>query len=311
MNNKIPIPFLHWAGGKTAYLLALLVSLFTTFCSGIIRHDTDENKYYELANQPQFDCVGLFFSKPDSAVGGSCVLIKKNYILTAAHCCFTSDYDTIRDNKGNLYYLPNNRRLVDAKDLEFNFNNKTVMGKKIILHPNYTDAVGDFDLAIIELEKPIDNIVLPELNNEKDELNFKVFGIGYGAFGIANRPETVNANNYRKIGGENTIDKILGHRHPTTKDYTLLAADFDSPSKCKKCNKMGNAIPQALEYIPSGGDSGGGLFRIKNNKWQLIGICSGSGIDVKQLFKTGYYGQICEWTRVSVFYNWIQENTKE
>ena len=62
-----------------------------------------------------------------------------------------------------------------------------------------------------------------------------------------------------------------------------------------------------LEYMCGGGDSGGGLFRQTQGKWELIGICSGADIDVEQLMKTGYYGQQMHWTHVSLFADWIRQ----
>ncbi|MDI6779965.1 MAG: hypothetical protein QME25_07230, partial [Bacteroidota bacterium] len=61
---------------------------------------------------------------------------------------------------------------------------------------------------------------------------------------------------------------------------------------------------------PSGGDSGGGIFREKNSKLELIGINSGGGVDLNTLLKSGYYCQINSWTRISVFYEWIEQNIK-
>jgi secreted trypsin-like serine protease len=89
----------------------------------------------------------------------------------------------------------------------------------------------------------------------------------------------------------------------------LLYCDFDCPPGCKyygKCNKMGSSIPRDLEYIVNGGDSGGGLFKEGKQGWELIGILSGGGVNQDQFDKTFYYGQIMNWTRVSVFINWIK-----
>jgi secreted trypsin-like serine protease len=74
---------------------------------------------------------------------------------------------------------------------------------------------------------------------------------------------------------------------------------------------MGSSIPQPLEYICSGGDSGGGLFREGKNGWELIGLCSGAGTNMEMLLATGYYGQTMNWTRVSTFNDWIKQSIKE
>jgi secreted trypsin-like serine protease len=71
---------------------------------------------------------------------------------------------------------------------------------------------------------------------------------------------------------------------------------------------MGSATPLPLEFIVGAGDSGGGLFKKTKTGWKLIGITSGSGTEVERLMKTGYYGHIMRWTRVSVFEPWIKIN---
>lgn len=83
--------------------------------------------------------------------------------------------------------------------------------------------------------------------------------------------------------------------------------DFDHSTNAECCNKMGSPIPEPLEYITTGGDSGSGIFRFKNNKWQLIGIVSGGAVDLRQFLKSGYYGQTMEITRISLFNPWIDK----
>ena len=46
-------------------------------------------------------------------------------------------------------------------------------------------------------------------------------------------------------------------------------------------------------------------FQKNKGQWELIGICSGIDNDIKQFMNVGYYGQIMEWTRVSVFAKWL------
>ncbi|MDP2209281.1 MAG: trypsin-like serine protease [Bacteroidota bacterium] len=284
--------------------------LFFLFFSGIYRHDVDVNEYLSLAKEPQFDCVGQIYK--DTIPEGSCVLIHEKYVLTAAHVLIDEDMrpDTIEvDGIKIIAYQYFNARETDVDELLLFFNDKKVKAKRIILHPNYLDTQtqGSCDLAIIELEEPLRDIAPAILNRNYDELNSVVVGVGFGVSGPANRPDLVAPHN-KKIAGENVIDSIAGFKY--SGKGTLLFADFDHPKDTLCCNKMGSPEPRPLEYIPSGGDSGGGLFRQKNGKWELIGICSGYGTNVQQLIKSGYYGQIMGWTRVSVLIDWIEEQTK-
>ena len=177
-----------------------------------------------------------------------------------------------------------------------------------MLHPNYLDSLtkGSCDIALLELEQPLKNMTSAKLNTAFDELNSNVVGVGYGASGPADRPDLVGLHN-KKIAGENVIDRIGGQKYSGFE--TLLICDFDHPAR-KDCNKSGSTIPRPLEYICSGGDSGGGLFRKIRKKWELIGICSAAGTDIEQLIKTGYYGQTMEWTRISSFTKWVEELTR-
>ena len=121
-----------------------------------------------------------------------------------------------------------------------------------------------------------------------------VIGVGFGAIGKAGKPDSISFLN-QKIADENVIDRISGSNYGGNK--TILSCDFDSES-IKGCNKMGSSIPMPLEYLCAGGDSGGGLFKLVAGQWYLVGICSGGKTDIKQLNKTGYYGQIINWTRI-------------
>lgn len=291
--------------------------IFTIFCltnfliffSGITRHDVDEKKYLELAARKQFDCVGRIYN--DTTAIGSCVLISDRFVLSAAHIFIDSDtrLDTHYFNGYTVIsFVEYNHRVTDVANLKLIFKGQKVKVKNLWLHPHYLDSLpkGYCDIALLELEQPIKNIKPAILNTLMDELNSNVVGVGFGASGPADRPNLVGIYN-KKIAGENVVDSLGGQEYLGFK--TLLICDFDHPTE-KDCNKIGSSLPRPLEYITSGGDSGGGLFRKKNKKWELIGICSGVKNDIEQLMKTGYYCQIMEWTRVSVFKKWIDEHKK-
>lgn len=281
------------------------VALFVFF-SGIIRHDVAEKEYLDLAKSKQFDAAGLVYI--DTSAGGSCVLIHDRFILSAAHVFMESDLrqDTINYNGNNMIsYVPYNEREVDPARVFILINGQKVGVKKIYMHPGYRDSAtaGSCDLAILELKTSFKNIKPVSINREFDEFGAEVTGVGYGASGIANDIASVGIKN-QKIAGQNVIDSMGGLEIMGKK--TLLFSDFDHPER-SDCNKMGDAKPRPLEYITSGGDSGGPLYRQKNKNWELIGICAGGGVDVQQLLVTGYYGQTMGWTRVSPFNNWINE----
>lgn len=292
------------------FTIVLLYALtFLTFFSGIIRHDVKEEEYLKLANQKQFDCVGRVYN--DSTAIGSCVLIADRYVLSAAHVFIErvgTSYDTTKvDGQVIISPVLYSKRELDITKMYFVFNGLRIKGKRLLIHPKYLDSLaqGTCDIAIIELENTISSITPAKINSSFDELNSNVIGVGYGASGPADQTKLVGDHN-KKIAGENTVDTLTGQKYLGFE--TLLMCDFDHPTR-KDCNKIGSHIPKPLEYIGSGGDSGGGLFR-KNGGWELIGIFSSTRIDVNQFIKTQYYGQTMQWTRVSIFKDWVNGHTK-
>lgn len=289
--------------------LIMGILIFVAFFSGIFRDDVSEEAYLQLAQQKQFDCVGRIIK--DTTPNGSCVLINDRFALSAAHVFIDNDIrmDTMHYNGQRIIlYVPINKRLTDVSGLYIMINEQKVKVKNIVLHPNYLDSLteGSCDIALIELMQTLTMVSPAKLNLRFDELNLNVVGVGYGASGPANRPDLVGQYN-RKIAGENVVDSFTGMELRGHK--TLLMCDFDHPTNTV-CNKTGSPKPRPLEYICSGGDSGGGLFRQAGQEWELIGICARGGVNVDQLNKTGYYGQTMEWTRVSIFNSWIREHIK-
>jgi secreted trypsin-like serine protease len=264
-------------------------------------------KHKQLAHKKEFDCVGQIFMDDESI--GSCVLVNQRFVLTAAHVCFDSETrkDTVHINgHTEIHYVPYQEKQVPPSELVIVFGKTRMKATRIILHPSNTDSISQngFDLALIELEKPIRSILPASINSKTNELNAHVTGVGFGASGVANKPQSVSLKD-EKMAGENVVDSIGGQIW--NGNETTLFCDFDHPTRTG-CNKMGSAIPQPLEYTCSGGDSGGGLFRKKGSRFELIGICSGMITNLAQFKKTGYYGQIMEWTRISVFSKWIADN---
>jgi hypothetical protein len=142
-------------------------------------------------------------------------------------------------------------------------------------------------MALVELETPVAVILPAKLNQSTNELHSNVVGVGFGASGVANNPAEVKGRSI-KIAGENVIDSFIGEKYPV--NQTLMVCDFDHPTRLD-CNKTGSPTPRPLEYVTSGGDSGGGLFRQKGDGWELVGICHGGGVNLDQLIKSGFYGQ--------------------
>lgn len=65
-------------------------------------------------------------------------LIKKNWVLTAAHCAEGSSIKKV---------------IIGLHDQKKTSGSETIVPKRVIVHPQYNDQNADFDFALIELEK--------------------------------------------------------------------------------------------------------------------------------------------------------------
>lgn len=302
----------------------ILLALCGNAAAGIYRHDVPKKTYTALAAKPQFDCVGMVASFDEEKMKqtgamvirqdgkkiqheGSCVLIGDRYVLSAAHVFMDEDYrnDTIMHN-GHQMIVHNlvRSRIGTPASYYFRFGSKYYQGSAIAIFPGYMDPESKekFDLAVITLTEPVKDIIPATLSTATDELHTRAVGVGYGASGIASKPEDITVAG-EKIAGENMIDELVGKLY--NGQPSQMKCDFDKPQPEMDCNKCGDGKPLPLEYVSTGGDSGGGLFRQNANKWELIGILTGGGTDIDQLLRTGYYGQLMLWTRVSLFHDWI------
>ncbi|HXS37835.1 MAG TPA: trypsin-like serine protease [Flavipsychrobacter sp.] len=294
---------------KKSSLIIALFLLVLTSKAGIYRHDREESQYTTLAAQPQFDCVGQLWK--GNEFHGSCVLVGGKYVLSAAHCFIESSYrpDTIvQGNQTIIVNQPYDQHIGKASDYNVVYNGMRYQCKELKIYPSYMDTAthDGLDVALLVLEEDVKDIKPALMNSSFNELHTDVTGVGYGVNGPADKPGEIG-NAKKKLAGENVIDSLGGYT--LNDNQTVMFCDFDHPTDTG-CNKMGSAVPRDLEYICGGGDSGGGLFRQTENGWELIGICHGGGVNIQQLMKTGYYGQVMSWTRVSVFKNWIEENMK-
>lgn len=313
-------------GNSFALFFAVIILILLT--SGVYRHDTPIEKYLELANQKEFDCVGriyqsssddwvpsgvdMKFTNLDWRQAGSCIIIDSLHILTAAHLVTGENKkDTVVSANGMnvLTYVVTSKYVRPVADFWFLIMNQTVKAKKITCYPDYLLSIDyNNDLAIIELEHPILNAPTILLNSNTDELNDTITGIGFGASGPANAAALVQNYNI-KLAGQNIIDSIGGIKRNNL--ATNLFTDFDCPKGYANCSKLGSKIALPLEYGIKGGDSGGPIFRRKNDRLELIGILSGSnGALPNSVSKIGYYGQIDNWTRISAYHDWIMSNLK-
>jgi hypothetical protein len=318
-------------------LLLIPVLIAATTFGGIYRHDVSPDKYKKLAAQKQFDCVGMVLANcGENYVGGcilrgSCVLIGKKYVLSAAHLLTEKEIrlDTLYFDKNHkisdkyVNYADGgsmaivNQPVAEREDTNtnlhfaFRFKDRLYYAKKWRVYQSYLDSVNvtprvDFcgDLILIELSDTVAGVEPATINETFDEQGAIITGVGYGASGRADRPDDVGLF-MEKIAGQNVVDSIEGFK--VKGKAGILSCVFDAPDGKKEA-----ARPLPLEWGPGGGDCGGGWFRNVHGHWQLVGMTSGgprSGYD-PTFTKTNCYGGVFSGVRISVFNDWIRETIK-
>lgn len=215
--------------------------------------------------------------------GCSGVLIKKNIVLTAAHCFLISGFDQV-DVHFTLRYSENAKYPVRH-------------GSRIINHPEYNkskdvyknEGYHENDIALVRFEgelpkgyKPVNYLVL----DDSVYLGQSVLVAGYGLIYDTADPRM----HYRYLDN-------LGKLHSTR-----LTFDTEFPKEDLYTTNITANQPDNTGMCR--GDSGGAaLVRDAKKNFLLVGINSMTGDD-KTCFGKAYFA------RVALYQTWIEENLK-
>ena len=183
-------------------------------------------------------------------------LITPTHVLTAAHC--TVDLD---DDEG---YFKVGRKRYDSL--------------RITEHFNYDDNFfsNGYDLAIMELTKPVRNVTPYELHTEAPEVGQIVTLVGYGRAGTTQQGELFPFGTKREANTR--IDEV----NPRHIRWTIDTHQDGSNSF---------------------GDSGGPAFLDVDGELKIVGVTSGGNGSPYSLGSTAFDN------RVDVFMDWIEANT--
>jgi len=193
-------------------VLCFLLFSMAYVSGGTIDPSVSDDKYVKYGED--YECVlpimGILDDNLNSNFRGSCVVIDRYHILTAAHVVQNSiTQHVLYDNKAYPC-------LIVAIHAKFNMKKK-----------------ASCDIAIARLQRPIDLDFYPELYNDRDEED-KVCGLaGYGFHGNFKTGYLISNYDNKKRAGSNIIDDIegdvltysIGQNKKTTLEFLISPGD--------------------------------------------------------------------------------------
>lgn len=179
-------------------------------CAGTILDEVSDEKYIEYGKK--YECVlkirGIVEeNNKDVQYYGSCVVIDKNWVATAAHVV-----------KG-------------TKKTHILFGEKEIEVERIIMHPDF-DEIGSTDIAVCKLKKEIELPFYPQLYEKEDEIGKKCGIAGYGGTG-AGSTGTKNFSTTLKRAGSNKVEYAsssfifctMSKKNPTSLEFCIAHGD--------------------------------------------------------------------------------------
>lgn len=256
-----------WRRLAVSALICTWAALASEGFAGIRRHDKPDRRHVTLGRaQPS---VG-FIDAGDFS--GSGVLIDPEWVLTAAHLVDGSPVNPQITFDGTTYY--------QAADC--------------YVHEKWDwNLLLGYDIALLHLDERVRGVRPAARYRGDGELGARAVTAGYGCTGTG----LTGAVTYdgRKRAGTNRVDAL---KLMVGAPDILLMMDFDNPDDPAD-SYYDPAEPLRLEFLPSYGDSGGGLFL----RGELAGIISAGFASGHE--PAGYYGELVGCTRVSAFNDWI------
>ena len=238
----------------------------------ITRHDKDEAEFFKIAER--FEKYMCHLNLPDCEG----TIIADQWAITAAHCAVGIAQ---KFNEGRKHYV-----IVNDVEIEVD---------KVIMPSEWSEdqlenTVADIglmsDLALVHLKTKPDGALQAKLYEDEDEVDKLIYMVGRGAQGDGLKG--IVGYDLKQRGATNRIE---------TATAKWLTWTFDHPdTKTKYLTEY--------EGISGPGDSGGPAFIVKDDIEYIAGI---SSFQDTMDGPEGLYGVVENYTRVSQFIEWINE----
>jgi len=243
--------------GRVSHLVAILsavaVGLFTVIPAQaiVVRHDVDDAEF--LQPDGAYPAVFDVFEKR----GGVATLIAPNWAITAGHVG--------QDIK------PGHETMIAGQSYSV---------RQVVLHPKW--ATANREMALIQLDRPVQNVEPIPLYDTSDEQGKIVTFVGRGDSGTGlTGPITAD---HKLRAATNRVERVEGD---------MLVFRFDAP---------GDENTTPLEGVSGPGDSGGPALIERSGIQTLAGLSVASSGR-----PPGTYGNLEFYSRVSLDIDWIQE----
>lgn len=279
-----------------ALVLSSVAALPLTAVAGTIQNAGYDRYHQKLAEDEAYDPVGLITAYDDEGNAysmGSGSLIKRNFILTAAHVVDT------------------------AHALSFEIDGNIYFAKQWFVPNRWVRTEGTLglnnDIALIQLTSAIKKAPVLTVNTKKRQARGKeVVSVGYGNTGTGATGQILGTAGTKRAGPNRVdvddpfsrelmydFDSSTPHLYPSA-DILYELDEWDDFNNLGGQKWEREDLPIGKEYMIAQGDSGGPvIYRDKIvgiHSWgvQWGGVLSG-------------FGGVAASTDVAYWYNWIQD----
>lgn len=288
---------------KFAFILTCLLMITGPCASAIDRSDSLKAEANKVASSSQFDFIGGYTK--DGERFSCCVLIDKKYALTTAGAFLHLLNKTSTDNSSNITNNLSRFKVI--------FGDDTVKIVKYQVHPSYSETtsmgsgrsgnIGQYNAVILELDKPIRNIVPASLCNSGDEMERKAINVR-----IDRNIKKTDNGIIDSISRSGEFVNIAGMTGGIEKGKeTLLISFSESPDISKMKPMPQEEVELNRRYnlhIPCG------LYTENNGEWELTGMLTLTN----HSFNTGSPNNIenppkdeARFVRISSIYKWLKK----